>query len=73
MKQEMKVFLADGYGKARMVTMPTPRAAANTVLVRVAYCGICGTDQDLFSSDCSFAENGQVSYPCGWDTNGRAW
>ncbi len=59
----MKVFLADGYGKARIETMPVPTFRANEVLVRVAYCGICGTDQDLFSSDCSFVENGQVTYP----------
>lgn len=63
MKQDMKVFLAEGYGKARIVNMPIPQVAANTVLVKVAYCGICGTDQDLFSSDCSFAANGQVTYP----------
>ena len=59
----MKVLYADGYGKARIVPVPVPDTLPGTVLVKVAYCGICGTDQDLFSSDCSFVENGQVTYP----------
>jgi L-iditol 2-dehydrogenase len=63
MNEQMKVLLADGYGKARIERFPIPDVLPGTVLVKVAYCGICGTDQDLFSSDCSFVENGQVSYP----------
>ncbi len=59
----MKVFLSEGYGKGSIVNMPVPEVADDTVLVKVCYCGICGTDQDLFSSQCSFAENGQVTYP----------
>ena len=62
-KNEMKVFLSEGYGKGGIVTMPVPEVTENTVLVKVYYCGICGTDQDLFSSQCSFAENGEVTYP----------
>ena len=63
MNEQMNVLLADGFGKARIVKLPTPTPTPGTVLVKVAYCGICGTDQDLFSSDCSFVENGQVTYP----------
>ena len=63
MQKEMKVFLSEGRSRGRIVTMPVPEATPGMVLVKVAYCGICGTDQDLFSGDCSFAENGQVSYP----------
>ncbi len=59
----MKVLLAEGYGKASVVEMPVPEVSGDKVLVRVCYCGICGTDQDLFSSDCSFVEDGLVSYP----------
>ena len=62
-KKEMKVFLSEGYGKGGIVNMPVPQVTENTVLVKVCYCGICGTDQDLFSSQCSFAENGEVTYP----------
>ena len=63
MNGEMKVFLSEGYGKGSIVNMPIPELTNNTVLVKVCYCGICGTDQDLFSSECSFAQNGQVTYP----------
>ncbi len=63
MEKQMKVFLSEGYGKGAFAHMPIPQVSDNTVLVKVCYCGICGTDQDLFSSQCSFAENGQVTYP----------
>ncbi|MBQ6830063.1 MAG: alcohol dehydrogenase catalytic domain-containing protein [Clostridia bacterium] len=63
MNNEMNVLFAEGYGKAHIGTLPIPDVGPDDVLVRVCWCGICGTDQDLFSSDCSFAENGQVTYP----------
>ncbi len=63
MQKEMNVFLSEGCSRGRIVTMPVPEVVPGTVLVKIAYCGICGTDQDLFSGECSFAENGQVSYP----------
>ena len=59
----MKVFESLGCGNGRIVDMPIPKISDNDVLVKVCYCGICGTDQDLFSSECSFAENGEVTYP----------
>ena len=59
----MKTFLSFGYGRSEIVEMETPKVTSDMVLVKVCYCGICGTDQDLFSSDCSFVENGQVTYP----------
>lgn len=62
-KDEMKSFLSEGYGKGGIVNVPIPEVTENTVLVKVCFCGICGTDQDLFSSQCSFVENGEVSYP----------
>ncbi len=63
MKNEMKVFLSEGRSKGGIVSLPIPEVSADTVLVKVCYCGICGTDQDLFSGECSFAETGQVTYP----------
>ena len=63
MTKEMKVFLSEGRSRGGIVSLPIPEVVPGTVLVRVAYCGICGTDQDLFSGECSFAENGQVTYP----------
>ena len=62
-EKEMKVFLSEGYGKGGIVNIPVPEVTEDTVLVKVCYCGICGTDQDLFSSQCSFVENGEVTYP----------
>ena len=59
----MKVFESLGFGKGRFIDVPLPKLSDNSVLVKVYYCGICGTDQDLFSSECSFVENGQVTYP----------
>ncbi len=61
--EKMKVFLSEGYGKYSFADMPVPKASEDMVLVKVCYCGICGTDQDLFSSECSFVENGQMTYP----------
>ena len=51
MQKEMKVFLSEGRSRGRIVTMPVPEVAPGMVLVKVAYCGICGTDQDLFSGE----------------------
>ncbi len=62
-KKEMKVFLSRGHSDGEIVNMPIPEVSGDEVLVKVCYCGICGTDQDLFSSQCSFAENGEVTYP----------
>lgn len=59
----MKAFVGEGWGKGSFVEIPRPVPKENEVLIKVAYCGVCGTDQDLFSSQCSFAENGQVTYP----------
>ena len=59
----MKAFVSEGYGVGKIVEIPVPEVGEDRVLVKVFYCGICGTDQDLFSSDCSFAEDGLVTYP----------
>lgn len=63
MNNEMKVLLSEGHSRAKIVKMPVPTVTKGTVLVKICYCGICGTDQDLFSGQCSFVENGQVTYP----------
>ncbi len=59
----MKALLSYGNYKGEFVELPRPKIKENEVLVKVSYCGICGTDQDLFSSKCSFAEDGLVTYP----------
>lgn len=59
----MKVLLNYGKYKGEIVELPIPKIKDDEVLVKISYCGICGTDQDLFSSNCSFAEDGLVTYP----------
>ena len=61
--KQMSAFFAEGYGKGRIDTIPVPEIKDNEVLIKISYCGVCGTDQDLYSSDCSFAKNGEVTYP----------
>ena len=63
MGKQMSAFFAEGYGKGRIDTVTVPELKDNEVLIKISYCGVCGTDQDLFSSDCSFAKNGEDSYP----------
>ncbi len=62
-QQSMLAFLADGNGKGHIEAITIPELKEHEVLVKISYCGICGTDQDLFSGDCSFAKNGQATYP----------
>lgn len=60
----MKALLSYGKYKGEIAQLPIPKIKDDDeVLVRISYCGICGTDQDLFSSNCSFAEDGLVTYP----------
>lgn len=59
----MKVLLSYGNYKGEITERPIPEIKEDEALVKICYCGICGTDQDLFSSKCSFAEDGLVTYP----------
>ena len=59
----MKVLMSYGKYQGEIVELPVPEIKEDEALVKVHYCGICGTDQDLFSSECSFAEDGLVTYP----------
>lgn len=63
MEGNMKALLSYGQSRGEITAVPVPPLGPEDVLVKVCYCGICGTDQDLFSGECSFAENGQVTYP----------
>lgn len=59
----MRALLSYGKYKGEIVQLPIPKINNDEALVKISYCGICGTDQDLFSSNCSFAEDGLVTYP----------
>ena len=43
--------------------VPMPVPVDDQVLVKVYYCGVCGTDIDLFSGNSSFIHSGQATYP----------
>jgi len=58
--------------KAAIITKPKelvvceierPRPGPDEVLVKVAYCGICATDYDIFSGNSSFVSQGKVVFP----------
>lgn len=63
LKDKMTVFSCDGKGKGYFRETSIPKAESDMVVVRINYCGVCGTEKDLFSGDCSFAKNGEVTYP----------
>lgn len=70
MKDKMTVFYSEGKGKGCFSKIDIPKAEADMVVVKIHYCGVCGTDQDLFSGECSFAKNGEVTYPL---RSGHEW
>ena len=59
----MKAFQAIAPGSGTMTEITLPVLADDQVLIRVSYCGICGTDYDLFSGNSGFISNGQATYP----------
>lgn len=59
----MKVFQALAPNRGGFVDMPTPVPVDDQVLVKVYYCGVCGTDIDLFSGNSGFVQSGQATYP----------
>ena len=59
----MKYFKAVSAGKGGFETEETPTPQKGFVLVKVYYCGVCGTDYALFSGKSSFVKNGLASYP----------
>lgn len=46
-----------------MIEIPKPVPGKGEVLIKVAYCGICGTDYDNYKGDSYFAQSGAVKYP----------
>lgn len=50
-------------GVGQFVELPTPEPQNDEVLVKIRYCGICGTDYALFSGNSGFVKNNQATYP----------
>jgi len=59
----MKTFQAISPGKGAYIDEPVPVPGKEDVLVRICYCGVCGTDYSLFSGNSSFVREKQADYP----------
>lgn len=56
MKKMMKAAVFYGKHDIRVENIPVPEIKGDEVLVKVAYCGICGTDVHIFEGDKGCAE-----------------
>lgn len=59
----MKVLLVEAPHIARFHEVPTPVPKGNQILIKVKRAGICGTDNAIFTGDCSFVRDGLIRYP----------
>lgn len=50
MKKEMKVAVMEGIGKIGYTTRPVPEPKDDEVLVKIMYCGICGSDLHYYET-----------------------
>ncbi|MFR5102087.1 MAG: zinc-dependent alcohol dehydrogenase family protein [Christensenellaceae bacterium] len=56
MKKLMKAAVFHGRHDIKIENIPVPEIKGNEVLVKVAYCGVCGTDVHIFEGDKGCAE-----------------
>lgn len=59
----MRALVFTGPGKAEVLHVPPPVAAAGQVVVDVDRVGVCGTDLELFSGHMSYLHDGATTYP----------
>ncbi len=59
----MMVFQALEPKRGAFTNIPIPVPTDDQILVRVSYCGVCGTDYDLFSGESSFVKDGLATFP----------
>ena len=62
-ERNMKAIVIERPNALRLRELPVPVPAADEVLVKVAYCGVCGTDYDNFKGESTFAREGRIHYP----------
>jgi 2-desacetyl-2-hydroxyethyl bacteriochlorophyllide A dehydrogenase len=59
----MKVMRIEAPKDVRYIEVDKPKVGPEDVLVRVRYCGLCGTDLAIYSGDMSFVRDGLIKYP----------
>jgi threonine dehydrogenase-like Zn-dependent dehydrogenase len=61
----MKMMAHRLYGPKdlRWMEIDVPELAGNEVLIKVKYCGVCGTDQSIYSGESSFWKDGLINVP----------
>ncbi len=59
----MKVFQAIAPNQGAFTEKPRPIPVEDQVLIKVSYCGVCGTDVDLFSGSSGFVKRKLATYP----------
>jgi len=59
----MKAARLYGPKDLRLMDVPIPNVGDDDVLIRVKYCGVCGTDYSIYSGESSFIEAGLVKFP----------
>ena len=59
----MKAFVVHNPNHASFDEVPIPSLEDDQLLIKVKYCGICGTDFAIYSGNCSFVEKGLITYP----------
>lgn len=59
----MKAVVIEKPNKICLKEIARPVLNADEVLIKVAYCGVCGTDHDNYSGNSLYAKEGKVHYP----------
>ena len=60
---KMKAQRLYGPKDLRWMEIDVPQLMENDVLIKVKYCGVCGTDQSIYSGESSFWEDGLIHTP----------
>lgn len=59
----MKAVVIEKPNEICVKEIERPIPAADEVLIKVAYCGVCGTDYDNYRGESVFAREGKIHYP----------
>ena len=59
----MKAAVITKVGEVRVVDVPRPTPQPDEVLVKVAYCGICGTDHGIYTGQSGLLKKGLIAFP----------